>query len=271
VTLLKNVARCSVVFVILFAAGFSSANVWLDEQFNDEVAFDDVDTYSYNALANPLNVVDTGAIASDRAFDGTRSYVLSAGQSVYVTEPYQDQANGPFQYFQFAASVGSIPASGTMATFRWDFTLNDIRHSFFIHFVGTGSAVNLIGGEDLAGGTVSRSFLIDTIPDTSTWKFLTVQIQKNGTAEDDSRLGQTAVPQGAYFYSSSTSPAGNVPLYNAGTMNDKGHAWVIDVTSESLYLDNMYWEGGMTGALDDDNLRALDTGVPTNVEDWKLY
>lgn len=257
--------------LLVFCISPAMANVWIDEDFDDGVAFnaEDIDTYSANPLANPLNVSHSGAVTNVRAFNGTHSYVMTGGQGIAIIPPYQDQANGEFQYIQFAASLGSIPAAGTMATLRWNWDMNGTDYSFYLNFVSDGSKVDLYAGEDQAGANPAA--LVDSIPDTNTWKYLTLQLQKNQGNANDDRVGQTGVSQGLRFYSSSLTPAVTLLLPNESS-NNTAKDWILDVTSGSLYIDNLYWEGGMTGAVENSSLRNFETGqIITNVQDWQLY
>jgi len=266
---MKIAIRLSFIFAFLLLLNFTFANVWMDETFDDGIAFDDLDTYSANTLTKPVILTQSGAISTDKFFNADYSYKLSAGQSIFITEPYQDQTNGPFQYFQFAVNVGSIPPAGEMAIFRWNWNINSVNYSFFVKFVSDGSKVDIVGGEDLAG---SSSQVIDTLLGTSQWRYITVQIQKNSSLENDNRIPQTLVPHGVYFYSTSTTPQFSIPLV-AAAITDTAKDWSINVTSGSLYLDDMYWEGGMsnTGYEQYSNLRPLDQSIPASSTDWKLY
>lgn len=260
--------QCSLPTGIFFAVVISGlllcsvvqANIWIDESFDDGVAFnaDDLDTYAPYGIGGPnVSVTHTGSVSSAKALLGTHSYQLDAGESISVAEPYGQQGNGPFQYFQFGVHVDEIPSPGTMATFRWDWTFLSKDHSFFVNFVSTGVDVQIIAGEDIAGGTVSRSFLLDTIGDTATWKYLTIQVQKNiPDATEEQILGQVPLSQGAYFYCSSNSPQGVVPLYSEIDFGEKAHGWSLSVFTGRLFVDEIYWEGGL-GYDENRNLRPL--------------
>lgn len=66
----------SVVMLALLVAGPLSANVWIDEDFDDGSAFDsgDIDTYSSDQpIPNPLNLTHTGNVSTVRSFSGTNS------------------------------------------------------------------------------------------------------------------------------------------------------------------------------------------------------
>ena len=272
---MKRLVLLSILGVFVLVAGGANANVWMDESFDDAQAFapvsdgsgsvdDGVDLYSYNAIGNALSITDTGAISSARSFNGTSSYVLAAGQSVTAASPYQDQGNGPFQYFQFAVSLGSIPSTaGSMGSFTWDWDTDGTPFALKVDFVSNGTSVDIVAGLD--GGSTAT---IDTLVDTNTWTYITVQVQKNATAEDDARASQTGVAQGAYFYSSSTTAGQTVTIPAGSAINAGG--WTFSVTDGSIYLDEMYWEGGMTGdSTGNDNLRPFDN--TSAVEGWTQY
>ena len=284
---MKNVFHY--VFILILICGFvvvqdGYANIWIDEDFEDGVAFGpagvDIDTYSFNAIANPLNITENGSLSSARAFEGSGSYQLTAGQSVVINEPFQDQANGPIQYLQFAVSVGQIPTTpGTFAELRWNWRLNiNVDHSFFVRLDSDGSQVSIVAGEDLA---TSTSGVLETLTDTNTWTYITIQIQKNANAENDSRteINQSGVAQGAYFYSSSSTPG--VTVVPSGTPDSDGQSndWSLTVSDGEVFIDDVYWEGGMTDALDGsmsvppdtDNIRPLDKAPPVSVPDWNQY
>jgi len=274
-TMMKQVTFWTVILAFAFFGGIGSANVWMDENFDDSIAFgpvsngsgsadDGIDLYSYNTIANALNITANGAITSTRAFTGANSYQIAAGQSVSAATPYQDMANGPFQYFQFAVNVDSVPAAGTMSTFRWNWTMDSTAYSFYVNLVSTGSAIDVVAGEDAAGTT---SATIATIGANS-WQYITVQVQKNAGTQDDSRLGQTGIAQGAHFYCSSGTAGLSVPF--TGTTVTAG-TWSLSVASSSIYIDSVYWEGGMTGdSTGNDNIRDLATGS-TPVDNWMMY
>ena len=77
----------------------------------------------------------------------------------------------------------------------------------------------------------------------------TVQMQKNQTSETDDATGQT-LSQGMRFYYSSMSPGLEI-TYPGTAAFSNGEGWKLEVFSGSLYIDDLYWEGGMT--LDPDN------------------
>jgi hypothetical protein len=274
--MIKQVTFWTVIFAFAFFGGIGSANVWMDENFDDSIAFgpagdgsgtldDGIDLYGANPLTAPLNITANGAITSTRAFTGANSYQIAAGQSVSAASPYQDQANGPLQYFQFAVNVDSLPVAGPIATFRWNWTMDSTAYSFYVSFVSTGSAIDVVAGEDVAGST---SAVIATIGANS-WQYITVQVQKNPAAADDDRLGQTGVTQGAYFYCSNATAGFSVPFTGTSVV---AADWSLSVVETSIYIDSVYWEGGMTGdSTGNDNVRDPATGAELSINDWKLY
>ena len=266
-----KLVRLSLILAILLFANFGFANVWMDENFDDGIAFDDVDVYSYNPLVYPVNITRNGTLTTSRFFDAPDSYQLSTGQSVFVTPPYQDQKNGPFQYFQFAVSLDSIPAPGNVGIFRWNWLLDTLNYSFYVKFVSTGTIVNIVAGEDAIGST---SLVIGSINDTQTWKFITVQVQKNTAADNDTRpeVNRSGVAHGVYFFVNSKTPGLSI-LLGTADVNDTAKDWSINVSSGSLFLDTMYWEGGLPSAYVaqgiNELIKDLETGLP--VSDWVLY
>ncbi len=259
---------------LLLIAGAAHANVWIDETFEDSPAFNDVDTYDYTPPATPaLQMTDTGSLSTAKAFDGSQSYLLAAGQSInWVT--CENPGNGALQYLQFAVNIGSIPAAGTMATLVYDFRFTDpvTDYSYFIDFVSTGSAVQLVAGENVVVGT---SAVIDTITDTNTWKYITLQVNKDTAPQADTTLGQTGLTQGARFFCSSASPQMFIPTaaLHGGLLREFLGA-SLTVNSGQLYLDAFYWEGGMTWdstTYANRNVRDPETGTALSVDDWKSY
>jgi hypothetical protein len=78
-----------------------------------------------------------------------------------------------------------------------------------------------------------------------------------------------AVSQGAHFFVSSNTESGSgiAPIGGSDTTY-VSRDWAFTVTSGTVYLDDIYWDGG----LDDDdvnsNPRPLDTGASASVGDW---
>jgi len=275
-----KLVRLSLILAILLFANFSFANIWLDEDFDDGIVFDDTDTYYDTGWAtNPppwVSVTNTGALNTANYFPGDppNSYLISAGQGASVSAgSYKSPTDGPFQYFQFGVKLGSIPSAGDVGIFRWNWKLDTLNYSFYVKFVSTGSVVNIVAGEDAVG---SSSSIIDSISDTITWKYITVQVQKNASGENEPRLSQTNVAHGVFFYSSSPTPQYSI-LLGTPDSADTAKDWFISVSTGSLFIDNMYWEGGLTNSawdggagLANSKLRYPATGV-VDVSDWQLY
>ena len=271
---MKILCKVLCVLVFMFLLNVSFSNIWLDENFDDGAAFNsgDLDTFSYNTLNNPLNLSHDGTLTSSKALNGTYSYQIAAGQSVSVVEPYQDQTNGPYVYLQLGVNLGAIPAAtGSMGELRWNWDYDGngtADYSYYVDFQSTGTAVDIVAGEDMAGST---SGTIGSLTSTSEWEYITLQMQKNHTDEEDPLTSQN-LSQGMRFYCSSTTPALEITYTSLDSFN-KAKDWSISVTSESLYIDDMYWEGGMTLYTDQNerNLRAFDQGLPAFSGYWKFY
>ena len=97
---------------------------------------------------------------------------------------------------------------------------------------------------------------IGTIENTLDWRYITIQMQKNQTDETDSRTGQT-LSRGMRFYVDSFIPGLELTLPTT-TTDATGQDWSLQVTEGSLYIDDFYWEGGMTnGDEGSSNLRPF--------------
>lgn len=269
---MNSTSRFFMVFCVLSTLVVSGAfgNVWIDESFNDGVAFDpgDLDTYDYTPPTTPpLTMTHTGSVVPFPTFDGVSAYQLAPGQSISVTN-YENKTNGSFQYLQFAASPGIIPmAPQIIATlhFRWSVDAGETQvHDFVVDFFATGS------------GTVDvRAYLVPNVPvvigtynAANTWHFITLQMQKDTAPASDTTTGQTNLTQGMRFYCSSTTPGHFVA--GPGVNYDHSMDWTL-TTVESFFVDCVYFEGGMTfdaTTYANRNLRPLNL---TSVEEWIQY
>lgn len=278
-TLLKVSLAATAILALSQAA---HANVWMDEDFEGASAFvqgTTLDPYSTNSLANPVSAVmtHTGSVSSSKSFQGLKGYELSTGETLAVAEPYQDQANGNFQTFQFAVNVDPIPAAGTVGTFRWNFdsdstTGANIDHSYYVRMVSTGTTVNLIGGEDVAN-VVPVESTIGTLTSSSDWKYVTLLMQKDGAAHTDSRptAATGSIAQGLHFFVSSYTQSSAIGFLGSAPTSFMSRSWSFTVNSGTVYLDNLYWDGGM----EDDGSHFPNaynsTTSPASVQDWSFY
>ena len=132
------IALLSLFFSIL---NFSYCNVWIDENFDDGLDFNssNIDTFdAYPPTSPALSFTnEDGSVTTEKAFNGSYSYKLTAGQTLSVgATNYENPKNGPFQYIQFAVSVDSIPASpGSMAKLIWNWNINSTDYSFYIDLI----------------------------------------------------------------------------------------------------------------------------------------
>jgi hypothetical protein len=276
--------------LLLMVAGNARANIWLDEDFEGATAFEQRDgtvtgqngwdTYSANFLLDPVTFssgyTQSGSVNGDKSFLGVKSYRLLPEQSLVVGPEYQDAQNGNFQIFQFAVNVDPIPAEGTVGIFRWDHDMGSFDaepdHSFYVRLESTGTVVNIFGGEDLANETPVEETL-GTLTTSESWAYITVLIQKDNAATADSRfplLG--AVSQGAHFFNQSWTPAFSTPFLNPEPGAYAGRGWSFTVQSGAVFLDEMYWDGGLDNDAATSQFKPFDLGavVPPSTSDW-LY
>jgi hypothetical protein len=239
-------------------------------------------TVPNTVTASPIS--HTGTISTTAAFEGSKSYTLTSGQTLSVGTNYQDPQNGNFQIFQFAVKVNPIPAAGTVGTFRWnhdyDSTTAAGNNSFFVRLVSTGTSINVLGGEDVAhSGITTATATLGNLPSTGSWAYITLLLNKDSVNHTDSRPNVAAaypspggVPPGMHIFMSSNTAGQNVPLLNGAPGSFKGGSWAFTVNSGTMYLDDIYWDGGM----DDDvsgnqKVRPFNkVAAPSRVEDWQL-
>lgn len=293
---MRKFSFCAIaVALALGLASVASANIWMDEDFEGtpvlvqgaggtagpSPANATLDTYSHDALgatvtASPLT--QTGAKVTNKFFRGVASYKLLPAQVLSVGPAYSGTTNGNFQIFQFAANVDPIPAAGTVAEFRWNHDATTTEtYSYFVRLVSTGTAVNIIAGEDLKNSPAVQQ-QIGTLSSVNDWKFISLVMQKAPAATTYTGnpviapLG--ALVQGMHFFCSSNTEAYMVPFSGNGTTYNS-RIWTYAVTSGALYLDYAYWEGGMDGdgaATAASKVKPLNSAAaPASVDAWTLY
>lgn len=273
----------------LVSAGF--ANVWMDETFDGSSAFVQapaagatLDTYSANPLlstvtASPLTA--TGTVVSTKSFNGANSYRLNAGEGLSVGAVYQDQTNGNFQLFQFAVNVDPIPAAGTVGTFRWNFDMDSatgppIDHSYFVRLVSTGSVVNLVAGEDVAG-LLPAGTIIGTLASNTEFKFVTLLFEKDLAGDTNSNphvaAAAASFSQGMHFFVSSNTEALAIPVSGGQPPAFKSMDWAFSGITSTIFIDNLYWDGGMEDDAGNHNERSFSTGAlyATSEPQWELF
>jgi hypothetical protein len=287
----------SLVSAIMFC--FSSvglANIWMDENFDGtsilvqgdgggtsvSPANATLDIYSYNTLASQISSVltQTGAKVTSKYLDGTACYQIETGETLAVGTPYQDPRNGNFVLFQFGVNVDPIPSAGDVGILRFNWDTDDTAgaspdYSFYVKLVSTGSVVTIIAGEDVHNSPASEA-TIGTLSSTSDWKFITMSMQNSGGSQSYTHAnlpgGSLSQNEGVDFYCSSTS-SGHTVAMSANGVNKTGLGWAVTVSSGTVYIDSVYWEGGMDGdnANGAINIRAFDYAGSTSVIDWSLY
>ncbi len=267
------------------AASSATANVYIDEDFEATPILADgvtVDTYDASLDGSPTAtlITETGSRVTSTAFAGSASYELSPGESITVADGYPGQGGGNLVYFQFGLSVDSIPAAGNVARFEYNTELDSTPHRFFVELTSTGSQIDVTGGEDLAG---SSSGAVTTITAADTWTFITVQIFVHNVAANDNRpqVNQASISPGVYFYADSTTPSSSAAITGAATKDGNGWSFTVDGgTTATVYLDELYWSGGMDADYDftsptntdRGDLQAFDTAPSAaSVENWQMF
>lgn len=277
--------------MLLLALGSGAqANIWLDENFEGENIFEQRDgtvagetgwdTYSANPLffqvTDTFGYVEMGSLSTDKAFQGDKSYRLGVDQGLGVGIEYQDPQNGNFQLFQFAINVDPIPAAGTVATFRWGQDMNSLDdpadHSFYVRLDSDGSKVTIYGGEDEKHDPIVEGVL-GTLDSADDWAFISILSQKDVADTPDSRfpfLGN--VSQGVHFFNSSETPALSIDYIVDFEGAYAGREWNFTVESGAIYLDELYWDGGLDDDAATSNFRPFDLGAttPASVTDWMI-
>jgi hypothetical protein len=277
--------------MLLLALGSTAqANIWLDENFEGDNIFVQLegttpgasgwDSYSADPLLSPASwttgYTETGLHTAEKAFRGEKSYHLGVGQSLAVGTEYQDPQNGNFQLFQFAINVDPIPAAGTVATFRWGQDMNSLDdpadHSFYVRLDSDGTKVTIYGGEDEKHDPIVEGVL-GTLDSTDDWAFISILSQKDAADTPDSRfpfLGN--VSQGVHFFNSSETPALSIDYIVDFEGAYAGREWNFTVESGAIYLDELYWDGGLDDDAATSNFRPFDLGAtsPASVTDWMI-
>lgn len=278
----------------------ASANIWIDETFEDgpftqgngdELAptpSSELDIYSSNALANTITaspLATTGSVVSSKAFEGGSSYQLDPGDVLSVGSNYQDPGNGNYVIFQFAVNVDPIPVAGEVGRFRinWDTDTGagaNPDHSFYVKLQSNGTTVDIVSGEDIANG-VPPETTIGTLADANDWEYVTVIIQNHTAAATYTHAklpgGSLNLNPGAHFYSTSITPEATINFANVNSTK-AGTGLGFAVTSGVVYIDDIYWEGGMDAETEVDalalvNIRPFDKDgpPPSSVNNWSLY
>jgi len=294
----KTLVLCSLMLAILFCfTSISFANIWMDENFDGTSIFVQgdgggtsvnppdatLDVYSYNTLANQLSSVltHTGAKVTSKYFDGSACYQIEPGETLAVGTPYQDAGDGNFVIFQFGVNVDPIPSAGDVGIFRFNWDTDSTAgpspdYSFYVKLVSTGSAVDIVAGEDVANSPASEA-TIGTLSSTSDWKFITMVMQNGNGSQTYTHAnlpgGSLTQDEGVAFYCSSTTQGHFVAMSGNG-LNKTGLGWSFTVSSGTVYIDTVYWEGGMDGDNENEaiNIRPFDyDGSTASVTNWALY
>ena len=270
-------------------ASMASANIWIDEKFDDgtpwtqgtgaDTGATGVDVFSNDALTLNLSSVltQTGSVLGTKHFDGNSCYQMQPGQTIAVGEPYMNQQNGNFCYLQYAVNVDPIPAAGDVGSVVWNVQrnvdTNVLVWSFTVKLVSTGSAVNIMAGETT--GTLAQ---IGTLSSVNDWKFVTMRLQYGDGSSNDPRpvipVSEQSKTPGMYFYCSGTTPALTVPITGTvGTNPKKVRTVAFTCASGAFNIDTLYYDGGLedSSVIGHSRLRAFDYLGSAGVNDWTLY
>lgn len=276
----------------------ASANIWMDENFERASAFiqgtgdrattTTLDVYSgtqpMTATVTGSPFAQNGTVVTTKAFEGAKSYRLNSGQALSAGQNYQDPQNGNLQTFQFAVNVDPIPAAGTVAEFRWVHDMNKNaaggENSAFVRLVSTGTSVNIVGGEDLANSPAVTG-TIGTLSSSTSWAYITVLVNKDSAIAAQTNAAIAAaypggVPPGIHFFVSSNTSALDIPLIGGTPADYAARNWSITASGGIMYLDDMYWDGGMdtaSGALaENPNTRPFTKSAQSaGVANWELW
>ena len=286
-----------VMVCVMVSSGF--ANVWIDENFDGTSIFVQgdgkgatvsppdatLDIYDGDgSIASPVGNVltQTGAKVTSKFLDGTGCYQIESGETITVVDPYDNPGNGNFVILQFGVNVDPIPSAGTVGEMRYNWDTDtgvgaSPDHSFYVKFVSDGSKVDIIAGEDLFNATPSEA-TIGTLNSGSEWDFVTMVMQ-NGTGSQTYTHallpgGALTLNAGVTFFCSSTTAGHFVAFGSDNGAAKKGTSWNISATGGTLYVDTLYWEGGMdvdSGAVSI-NIRPFNySGSPSSVQEWSLF
>jgi hypothetical protein len=295
--------------LLLFCLGPAFSNVWIDENFDgtgptsppiwvqgdgggSTVIPSDatLDVYANGGIGGVTITlspfVQTGAKVTSKFFDGAASYEMDPNEGVIVGPAIKNPSNGAFVILQFAVSVDSIPAAGDVAELRYNWDSNSatsppIDYSYYIKLVSDGSKVDIKAGEDVKNVPASEA-TIGSLASSSDWKFITMVMQNNTGSASYAHAnlpgGNLTQANGVAFYCSSTTQGHFVAQVDTTGKIYRG--WGLSVkptTTAKVYLDTLYWEGGMDDtAFGTDktqiNLRTFDyAGSGSSVNDWALY
>jgi hypothetical protein len=293
---MRNPFFCAKVLASIVAFSFTAstamANLWIDEDFEEATVFIQGDGAGVGAVSPANATVDvydadgtpavnttnfitaTGALTTSKAFQGSGSYELAAGESIVVADGYDGQTNGDMILFQFAVNVDPIPATAEqIATFTYDRTLGGTNTEIFVNLAADGAGnVEITGGQN---APTPETLTLGSLSSGSDWEFISVAFINGGGGnftDDRPNVPISAAATGAQFFVSSTTPAGTTSF--AGGAQD-ANGWSIEVdsgTSAVLYVDNLYWDSG-EDELVNSAVDPFDSvpGTPSSVIDWPLF
>ena len=294
--------------LLCLAPNLGLANVWIDENFDGAgpsippiwvqgdgggsaviPADATLDVFVAGGALGGITITgsplsQTGTKVTSKYFDGPACYEIETGELISVGGNVCNPRNGAFIVLQFGVNVDPIPAAGNVGEFRfnWDTddTLPSTEYSFYVKLVSDRSKVDINAGEDVKN-PLSSPVKIGELASATEWKFITMVMENNvpsATYVHANLPGGTLTQnEGVAFYCSSETQ-GHFVAMTGNTGNKKVTGLTLSASGGTIYIDTLYWEGGM----DNDpawgvdktqiNIRKFNyAGAATAVNDWNLY
>lgn len=268
----QSLTFTAVLALVVLGAQGASAHVFIEENFDDSLAFNrapvpqvtdvnsDVDTFDDNKTTHTpsLVIASTGTLTTDHSLSGDTSFCMGAGEGFAAvrnldypsTGSWNGQTTGPFQYVQMAVSVAEITAAAGTEVARLTYTWEDLEPgNWIVTFESDGAGgVDVIAALDGVSTSTTEIGHIDG--GYAEWQMVTVQVQKNAGAANDPMVGN-GFTTGARFYCGSDTPGLFLPATSfvaAGppVRNPKAMDMSFMVSHGKVFVDDVYWEGGMT-------------------------
>ena len=133
--------------------------------------------------------------------------------------------------------------------------------------------MQIIGGEDVAHPTPVTGVL-GTLPVRQSWAYISLIVQKETAAQSDSRPAlapASPYSQGCTFFNSSNTPALFIPMVGGAPTTFNSRDWSFQVSSGTIYVDDIYWDGALENDAANSDVRPLNTTVPDSASNWSLY
>lgn len=254
----------------------ASATVWIDEDFDDPAIFQSGDGINVvGAFDIAPALTETGSRVVSPTFEGAGAYELNPGETVTIADGHDDDSSGDFINIQAAVSVDSIPAAGNVAKLTYTTNLDGTDYVFCVSLDSDGSEIDLIS-EAGDGTTTNTQTIQGAITAASTWEILTFQLMNGTAATADPRFPSAGTfAPGSYVYLSSATPVSTAITAGGGTKESNGWDFTVNPgTTANVYIDNLYWDGGMENDAGNSTLRDVSDGMGiqpdmSSVKQWE--